>query len=275
MTSATTLDNPAGRLLRLLTAFSEGQSNDRIDARWASVLGVERADVAMHLGPIAGLVPDLHRAVEGKPGQLSQVELHSAEWLKPIIPPSTPLNGKLSSVLPKPPAMAALAGVAEYLHDLAPEGRVPSQSQITDQRDRLSDLIDSMLEEDDDLPQDLQQEIVGRLHDIALALDHLAVGGPRAVRRASEALFGVAAISDPESRKKQRVRAALSLAGALWFMFTLPGEARQALEGWSEMTEDPLAPELVAEVKRCAPELAPTRLALEAENAPRGEDEGR
>jgi hypothetical protein len=86
-----------------------------------------------------------------------------------------------------------------------------------------------------DLSDEARVVILDRLNDVLHALDQIDIGGPAAVRHATEALAGAIDLcalrafwSSPAAAKARAV------VVALWIAFTAPGAVHEALPVWEQ-----------------------------------------
>jgi hypothetical protein len=240
-------DNPAGRLHDLLTKLSEQDGGFPLLNCWATVLDVNEDDVVVHLGRVADLVRQTQDAVDRIEEEVfvRTVQRYRAAWARPIFPPDHAFSSALMKVLPEPPALEALGMVSVHLHSTAPEGVMPDDAQVEQLRVQVRELIDGVRAAED-IPDDLKHTVILRLQDVEDALEHLDIGGPSAVRHATEAVIGSVAlmaggtpfISSPTIRK---VCAAVGIA---WAVFSAPPTIENSLESWEK-----LIPQLTAAIE--------------------------
>jgi hypothetical protein len=231
-------DNPAGRLHELLLRLNELPGDQAAQAAWASVLGVQAADVPLHMGGLLQLADDIQAAVDraGTTAYNDSIARFRSHWLRAIFPHDQAFNAQVANIRPGPEALEPLLGIAAYLHALAPDGRVPNDEQRTKLRDLILDVIGEVQAADEDaVPGDVKRLLVTRLMQMRNAIDIVAVGGPEAVRHAAEALVGTLATQDRAAWRKLANRIAAT-AGISWFMFTAPTVAEQSFSTWNQLS---------------------------------------
>lgn len=245
-------DNPAGRLHDLLTKLTRQQKRSSLLDSWANVLGVNADDVVVHLGRVADLVRQTQEAVDRIEEEVfvQTVQRYRAAWARPIFPPDHAFKAALGEVLPEQPALEALGMVSVHLHSTAPEGVMPDDAQVEQLSAQVRELIKGVRAADD-LPDDLKHLIIARLRQIEDALEHLDIGGPSAVRHATEAVIGSLALMTRgtqliKSPTIQKVCATVALA---WTIFSAPPTIENSLESWEKVI-----PQLTAAIEEPAPE---------------------
>jgi hypothetical protein len=73
-----------------------------------------------------------------------------------------------------------------------------ADAELDGLRGQVDDLIEDV-KVSEDLPDDVRQLILDRLHDVIHALDQVDIGGPDAVKRATEALAGAIGLGAPRA----------------------------------------------------------------------------
>ncbi len=188
---ATTYDNPAGRLHSVLQQLREVEQGTSLVEAWKAVLPASGEDVPERLAEMSVLLKDVQQAVEdsGSAGHTAQVRHYRDEWEVAIFPRDRPLTLAVQEFWPSELGLVALQSAAEYLHEVAPEGKPLEDGEL----DKLRSQAEGLIEETKaatDLDDDVKQLIVARLRDIIRALDHVNVGGPKAVKLATQSLAG-------------------------------------------------------------------------------------
>lgn len=231
-------DNPAGRLHDLLTKLQAQEKGSSLLSGWATVLDVNADDVVVHLGRVADLVRQTQEAVDRIEEEVfvQTVQRYRAAWARPIFPPDHAFNNALGKILPEQPALEALGMVSVHLHSTAPEGVMPDDAQVDQLKTQVRELIDGVGAADD-IPDDLKHMVILRLQDVEDALEHLDIGGPSAVRHATEAVIGSMALMTRgthliKSPTVQKVCATVAIA---WTIFSAPPTAENALESWEKV----------------------------------------
>jgi hypothetical protein len=229
------LDNPAGRLYDLLMNLSSQEPQESLLNSWAEVLGVQPEDVVLRLGRVADLVRETQDAVDRTNEQAysESVQRYRANWARPIFPPDHAFNNRLLDVLPEAPALESLGMISVHLHSTAPEGVIPKDTEIEELRTRLRELIGDV-EVAEDLPDDLKHTILRRLQDVEDALQHLDVGGPSAVRHATEAVIGSVALATKGGgfAKYPTINKVCAVVAVAWTIFSIPATFDNSLEAW-------------------------------------------
>jgi len=241
-------DNPAGRLHELLTKLGQREQTSSLLDAWASVLDVDAEDVIVHLGRVAELVRQTQDTVDrmGEEVFMQTVQRYRAVWARPIFPPDHAFSNRLSKVLPGPQALEALGMVSVHLHSTAPDGVMPDDAQTEQLKTQVRELIEEVRLAEE-LPKDLKHMVILRLQDVEDALEHLEIGGPSAVRHATEAVLGNVALmtggtSSIKSTTIQRVFATVAIA---WAIFSAPPTIENSLESWEKAI-----PQLTAAIEK-------------------------
>lgn len=230
-------DNPAGRLHDLLRRLAGQKQSESLLAAWSAVLRVDEDDVVLHLGSVADLVRQTQEAVDraGEDALIPPVRRYRGVWARPIFPPDHAYNAQLGPVLPDGAALEALELVSAQLHAISPEGVVPDEEQLEGLKSQLRDLLDAV-QAADDIPAELKHLIVMRLRDVEEAVEHIDVGGPSAIRLATEAVMGsVAFTGDIEVAKSQTVHKLWTTLLIVWTVFSAGPAIQKSIEAWHEM----------------------------------------
>jgi hypothetical protein len=259
-------NNPAGRLY-LLIGELRSMSDETISAAWGKILGVPTESIGAHIGLVAQLVPQLDQVVqsEGRERLAAVVAQYRQEWLTSTFPLAQPFNQAVKSILPSDQSYLALGSLADALAIAAPDGPAPDEATRTE----LSELLRAATEEamaDAELPADIAHLIVQRLSEVEMALRHVRLGGPLAVKRATEALMGavdVARATDEKARAAPSLKRVFAIAGVVWTIFTAPVQIQPALQAWEGFVHE-LTPAHVHVVPQAAP--------LQLESGPQAEE---
>lgn len=231
-------DNPAGRLHNLLVRLAEQPHNGSVIGAWAGALGVEQADVSVHLGRVAELPRQIQEAVDraGEQALAAPVARYRAVWTRPIFPEDHPFSGQLRKVLPDAAAMEALNLVSAQLHSIVPEGKVPEEEELNRLKSELRELIDGV-QAAGDIPLEVKHLLISRLRAVEQAIEHLEVGGPSAVRQAMEAVIGsVVYTKDPAAvAKSQAFKNVMTTLLIIWSVFSAGPEIQQSVEAWHDI----------------------------------------
>lgn len=233
------LDNPAGRLYELFNAYREAASDARpiVDC-WADVFGTEdRTATLLRIAETAGLVPEIEAAVE-RSGDEEQIALFRdfvGAWVAGVFFPENNLYGNPSaawSAAVSQQNLRVLGGLSSFLSATASEGPVPSAEEVASLHQQVISLIDEIVY-DETLPEDVKRMALDHAYRLAQALDHFRIGGPGAVKAATERLVG-AAILSPEPVKQSSVwEKVVKVAGGIWAVFSKGPAAQQALAAWT------------------------------------------
>lgn len=125
--------------------------------------------------------------------------------------------------------------MSEHLHLIASEGEVPDDGDLENLKAELRDVIDGV-QDADDIPDEIRHLIISRLRGVEEAIDHLAVGGPKAVQRAIEAVMGsVAFTQDRKVWESPAVRKIWVTLRVAWVLFAAGATAHAAIDGWTDM----------------------------------------
>lgn len=236
------LDNPAGRLYELLSAYKRNADKQRsIVATWAATLGVSEQKVLPELAQVASLIPAVEQTVASLEDetQTGVCKRFIRKWAAPIIlydqhPRAVPSPG---AALVDDDGLAALHGLAGYVSVRIADGRVPEDDHRSELRAQVEAIIRD-LPDDDSIPEQLASAMNHRLHDVLWAMDHVRIGGPEAVSEATERLLGAVVLythPDPSTRKAGPVRRTLDVATKVWVAFKLGPEAKAAIDGWEDI----------------------------------------
>jgi hypothetical protein len=234
------MNNPAGRLYELLRAYKEAaKRNKSVEATWAEVLGVSPEEVQREMARVVQLIPELERAVDlyGDEGQQEVVAHNLRHWLAPLFAAhrswgQTPSAGP---ALVDAGALAALNGMSSYLSRVAPEGAVPESDTVAELRDQAAGLLDQAASADD-LHADVRRALVEHLYALQEALDHVRVGGPRAVALALQRLRCELRDESDSTKGHSVVRRVVDLGTRVWTVFSLGGPATaEAIAAWGEV----------------------------------------
>jgi hypothetical protein len=240
-------DNPAGRLHDLLIRLSQQEQGNSLVSGWATVLNVVEEDVVIRLGRVAELVRQTQVEADRTDEEVvvQTVQRYRADWARPIFPPDQAFNKPLVNVLPDPAALEALGMVSVHLHSTDPEGVMPDDAEIEKLRAQVREVVDGVRAAED-IPDDLKHMIILRLQDVEDALEHLDIGGPSAVRHATEAVLGSLAMMTRgttliRSEAIQKVCAVVAIA---WTAFSAPATIENSLGSWEKVI-----PELTAAIE--------------------------
>ncbi|MDQ3725904.1 MAG: hypothetical protein M3335_08485 [Actinomycetota bacterium] len=230
-------DNPAGRLHELLAKLAEQDRRISVLDAWATVLRVEPDDVVVHLGRVADLVRQTQDAVDraGEDALLPPVQRYRASWAQPIFPQDHAFSGALGKVLPDVAALEALDLISAQLHSIAPEGVVPDEDELERLKSQIRDLIDGV-QAADDVPDEVKHLVISRLRAVEEAVEHLDVGGPSAIRRATEAVMGsVLFAQDAQLAKSPTIQTVWTTLLVIWTVFSAGPTIQTSIEAWKEM----------------------------------------
>lgn len=225
------LDNPAGRLHAALTAFhTHAIPNVSVQEAWSRALEVQGDDVWATLGEVATLLPRIERALiaSDNADQLDAFRHWQALWAWPIFAPDRPF-GNESTGLVDSGALQALSSMSSLLSRTASEGYVPNDEKVQSLRVKLDEAIERVLA-DDDLPADLRQILLRRLHEMIWALDHVRVVGPDGVQAVAELLVVNVGMPSEEHRHGPTVRVVFEVAGTVWAAFSSVAAIRNSID---------------------------------------------
>lgn len=173
-------------------------------------------------------------------------------WARPVFPPDHAYTAPLRNVLPDEPALESLELVSAQLHSIAPDGVVPEADQLEELKSQLRDVVNAVREATD-IPEEAKHLIVARLLEVETALEHLDVGGPEAIRRATEAVMGgVIFVRDKEVAKSQTVNRVWVTLLAIWAVFSAGPTIQASIDAWHQ-----ILPALEAPSGEHKPEAAP------------------
>jgi len=237
------LDNPAGRLHALLSEFaSVNDPNPSLVNVWAGVFGVQtKFETYLALAEAAALIPQIDAAVVrgGDEDQEEAVRLNIAEWTRAILLPTCNLEdapGRAPDRALDERALSALGQVSSYLSLTASEGHVPGAEEISDLRRQARELIDGIVD-DPELPEAIKRLALDHAYRLAEALDHFKVGGPGAVRAATERLAGSLLMAAPEARRTTVWSRVWTFAYKAYAVFNQAPEVADSIEAAKKIYE--------------------------------------
>jgi hypothetical protein len=153
--------------------------------------------------------------------------------------------------------------VSEHLHLIASEGEMPDDEQLEILKADLREVIDAV-QDAEDIPDEVKHLIISRLRGVEEAIEHLGVGGPKAVQSAIEAVMGsVAFTQNPKVWKSPAVQKLWVTLRVGWMLFAAGATVHAAISAWGEMV-----PLLNAGAQQEAPE-RPGREVTLPEEAPK------
>jgi hypothetical protein len=234
------LDNPAGRLHVLLAQLRGESPKQTIVSAWASVLQVPERAVPVQLAEVQKLVTQVRVATDDAAAQKKQVNRFAKDWQRPVFPLDVMFGDEVHRVFPSEEALDALEAVAEYLHHVRPEGLIPSQDRLDELRAAVDDLIDQVTGAA--LPDEVKSAITKRLHQVLEALTHIHIGGPTAVRDASEALAGVLMVHATRHWQTAPIKKLATVMSIVWFAFGAPATAQDGVAAWTALADGHLTP---------------------------------
>jgi hypothetical protein len=212
------INNPAGRLYLLLTRLREADGDRPLIATWSDILGQSQDLVREHLGAVAELVTQIDAAA-AEPGReqvAAPVARYRGQWLEAIFPLGRPFSEATAKVRPSDEAHEALGLVAAILEAVVPQRAIPSEEDRAGLVERLRVLVEEVTN-DEQLPEEVAHLIVTRLTEIEAALHHIEIGGPEAIRRATEALMGAAVAGSAVNEKTRNagvIKNVMAVAGS-------------------------------------------------------------
>jgi hypothetical protein len=231
------LENPAGRLHALLSAFGNTPPNGSIASAWAAVLDVPEGELYLHLGAVGTLIGETREAAQRIDSpHLAAMPEHLNTLSECVFPHDVTFSQTANNLRPNPFAMQMLGMLSIALQQTSVDGRIPDNGEledlITSARDLLADVLDA------DLPPEIRRDLVDRLNGMLAALEHLNVGGPTAVRKAAEALAISAALHEDASRDErslfQRIK---KTAKVTWIAFSIATQIATATLTWDRIVD--------------------------------------
>jgi hypothetical protein len=195
-------DNPAGRLHTLLTRYGSNPAAT-MEKAWADAMAVDLAELVLHIGRVANLLEDVKKAYEevGDEGY-APILGHLQTLSRCIWPRDMPITQQVAQNPPDQTAMDYLVGFDVFLHRFSSEGEPVDREIVADLVTEVGDLI-GMVAASRLAPQ-IKRMILNRLNGVLEALEHLDVGGPDAVRRATESLATSAAAWEGQAEDEDR-----------------------------------------------------------------------
>jgi hypothetical protein len=227
-------DNPAGRLYELLRKLSEVTPDTPVVKAWAQVLNVPNRNVPLHLARVGQLVADVQEAVDkADAGAFSvTVTRYRDDWANAIFPTAHAFTVAVKNVRPGAVALEALAGVATHLHAVASEGKIPDETELEHLKEQVRNLLEEV-KESTDLPDNVKHLLTIRLTGVLSAVQQVAIGGPNAVRFATEALVGAIAVQGPGTSRSGTAKRVVATLGIIWVAFSAGPTVQNSLEAWS------------------------------------------
>lgn len=231
------LDNPAGRLHELLTQLCANPQQQLLH-QWGQVLEVSLEDVPLHLGDVGALVREIDaiaNSLDVRPISAA-LRRYRPEWSRPIFPTDVKFTDQVARVAPSAAGLEALDLLAEQLHMLAPEGQIPDESRLEELRAAIVALIEDV-RATEDFSADIRHLIEDRLRSILHAIDHVAVGGPEAVRLATEALLGGVGVRALQATQSPTWGKMLATLGAVWIAFSAGPTVQNSIDAWGDLRQ--------------------------------------
>jgi hypothetical protein len=241
------LDNPAGRLHRLLVRFRQNASNVRAWQTWAATLGIPDTDfpeVVRGLGMLLALPGE----VESELAQVDPADYAGdivLRWKDEIVPALVPnlFQGQQSDQMAAHLDDASLASLETCnwtLHRYRPQ-RPVADSDLKRIR-RLIGELEIELRESGDIEPELREFLLQQCREMSRALRDMEIRGPAALEEALDRAVGAA-------HRRKDLAARSSEAPGVWRKFgevivvvaaalqiatsaiALPGQVQQAIEG--------------------------------------------
>lgn len=158
------------------------------NAVWAETLGVDAKGVTSAVAGVFGLIHDIDAAlaITDDDYMIRLVDRYRDDWALAVVPQASGRSQALKHG-PSEAGLDALGAVASHLRSNLPEGVIPDGEATATLRSQVETLI-SELRKDDSIPDEVRIVMVGRLHDLAWALDHVEIGGAGAVQVALDRL---------------------------------------------------------------------------------------
>jgi len=227
------LNNPAGRLYSLLGQLRKHE-NMPISRAWGHVLGVPEGMVREHLGDVAQLVSLIDEAVAAPEREriAAPVKRYRSQWIEAAFPLQHNFTEDVQNIRPTDEAFESLGFVADHLAVVASDGEIPAEGTRIELVDSLRAVITDV-GSDEALPEDVAHLMIQRLSAVEAAILHIEVGGPNAVRLATEALIGSSVTNS--SRAATLSKRALAIAGVVWVAFSSGPTVQQSINAWTEL----------------------------------------
>lgn len=238
------LDNPAGRLVAILSSYNNAASPElTVERTWCNVLNTAQAELPLELARVCGVLTDLDRVLDTlRDFDLTEPFDHwKGHWAQSIIRPGDQIRSIQSSPTDfDPGSLYSLRLMSTHLHSVASEGETGTDEERLSLRDQIQEAVDEVLF-DQSLPTDLRRMVHERLLDILYAIDQFRITGPSGVLKATERLAGSLQMAGKTGRtgwlKHVTVVKALKVAAGAWAFFKLGPEVSTALEGWDDLIE--------------------------------------
>lgn len=194
----TYLDNPAGRLYRILVAMQAIRPNLSVGQAMPEILGISPPlvpDLARAMGDLLQLPSEAQREIEKLTGTQSKERL--LRWQPKVIEAlncllfqtvSPPLQIGQIAALYGPGDLMALEFCSEALH-LAGDKQVVDHDFLTGIRQQISDLLD-VLESDSDLQAELRDLLIWNVRAMLRACDNYDLRGVAGISDAYNQAIG-------------------------------------------------------------------------------------
>ncbi|MFZ2113797.1 MAG: hypothetical protein WAU77_08715 [Solirubrobacteraceae bacterium] len=246
----TSINNPAGRLYLLLTRLRNMNGDRPLIDTWSDILGEPPALVREHLGAVAELVTQIDAAATepGRERVAAPVARYRDQWLQAIFPLERPFKEATANVRPSDEAHEALGLVAAILEAVAPDEAIPSEEDRTALVEQLQALVEEVTS-DEELPEEVAHLIVARLTEIEVAFHHIEIGGPEAIRHATDALMGAAVASSAVNEKTRNasvIKNVMAVAGSIYVLFAAGPAIQKSLEAWPVVVQEITARHVVS-----------------------------
>jgi hypothetical protein len=120
-----------------------------------------------------------------------------------------------------------------------------NRARSTQLRAQVREVVDGVRAAED-IPDDLKHIIILRLQDVDDALEHLDIGGPSAVRHATEAVLGSMALMTRGTSliRSEAIRKVCAVVVVAWTTFSAPATIENSLGPWEKVI-----PELTAAIE--------------------------
>jgi hypothetical protein len=115
---------------------------------------------------------------------------------------------------------------------------LPEAEELDRLRSQLEDLTGAVREATD-VPEIVKHLIVARLADVDEAIEHLDVGGPEAIRRATEAVMGSVVFGqDAQSASSHTVKKVWVTLLAIWTVFSAGPTIQASIDAWQQIVPE-------------------------------------
>jgi hypothetical protein len=238
------LNNPAGRLHMLLSAYQDGCAPGRsFVVVWSTVFDVRTDDVQRRLCDAVSLIPAIEAAlssVEQSDEQMELFYLHREAYVAGLIWPGGTWGSNCADVPIARADLVALGGISSFLSATAPEGEPPDEDEIAKLLQETAELI-TEVKEASGLSEPLRKALIRHLLALCAAIDDWRVYGAGGVTAASERIIGTLVVHGTSVNEANitTLKRVYEGAAKAWNAYVAVGTtALPAAIGWAALGHD-------------------------------------